>query len=375
MRDRKSDKYFRSFARFLVSLFVVSSSYIIAHAEETLRIGAIFSVSGWGADAGIAELHGVLMAKDAINSSGGVNGKKIEIVAEDTRSELKDTVTAFHKLNSKNVKAILGPNWAEFTEVAGPLANSANIPLITSSGYKAGITTADDYIFTLWPPPSVAARPLGKLITSKHKRIAIFTSDNAYFDGIREAFEKFFAGTNVEMVVGERFPAGVFDYRSSISKLKRSPAEAILCLLLETGEFASFLKQAKELKLDLPIYAANTIPFDNIVKKSPNLAEGVIYFDYKASGGENFDTDYRRRFKQEPGFGSAKAYDSLFLLKEAMERCGESPNQIRECLKSTKLNGVSGAISFDKDGVIKESPDHTFLIQVRNGKFERYEGA
>lgn len=69
---------------------------VLVHAEEPIRIGAIFSMSGYGAD-GIAELNGVLMAQEQINSAGGARGQPLEIIVEDNRSESKTTTSAFYQ--------------------------------------------------------------------------------------------------------------------------------------------------------------------------------------------------------------------------------------------------------------------------------------
>lgn len=145
-------------------------------------------------------------------------------------------------------------------------------------------------------------------------------------------------------------------------------AEGGISLLLESGEFAAFLKQRKTQRLTLPIFAANTIPFDLEVQRDLSLADGVTYFDYITSGTPDFFKRYEERFKSAPGVGSAKAYDAIYLISEAMKKCGVERSQVRECLLKTKLSGVSGSIEFDSQGVLTDLTSNAKLLAVVNGK-------
>ncbi len=349
----------------------------VAHCEEPIRIGAIFSTSGYGAD-GIAELNGALLAQEDINAAGGIGGRKLEILVEDNHSDSHTTSTAFHKLVAINkVPVVIGPNWASFTEIAAPLAEQRKVPLITPSGYRKGMIRTREYAFTLWPPHSVATKPLSDYIAQqKHRKIVALVSPNAYYEGILDAIKEQLGEKGILLDPILRFDAGSLDYRSTISKLKKTKDnEAILALLLDTGEFSSFLKQSKQQGLSLPIYSANIIPFSAAIQKNPSIAEGVIYFDYVIPGTDEFRNRFRARFKQEPNFASAQAYDSVYLVKKAIEKCGAKSEEILTCLKISNHRGVSGQIKFDEGGVIINAAQNTFLMQVQNGKFTKLDAS
>jgi branched-chain amino acid transport system substrate-binding protein len=137
---------------------------------------------------------------------------------------------------------------------------------------------------------------------------------------------------------------------------------------VESGDFATFLRQRLALRISLPLYGANTLPFDKEIQRDLAPAEGLVYFDYFAGGGEDFARKYRERFGSEPGFASAKAYDAVFMIANAMERCGVERHQIRACLHSIDYRGASGRIQFSKAGILEDSTPNTTLFEVRNGK-------
>ncbi|MBN8548974.1 MAG: ABC transporter substrate-binding protein [Deltaproteobacteria bacterium] len=344
------------------------------HAEDPIKIGAVFSLSSWGALGGTQELNGLLMARDEINAAGGISGRPVQLIVEDTQSDLKSTAAAFRKLIDFNsVSAIVGPNWAEFTEVAVPIAESAKVPFVSPSGYKEGLFENKKFSFTLQVPHYISARPLAQAMAQRgYKSIAVLVTDNAYLEGIFDGFRRVLPESDARITSIERVSPSQSDFRSMIAKIKKSNADAVLALLLEGGNLHNFLTQARQLKLSLPIYSANGIPYDDLISKDMAIAEGVVFFDYLVPGGPEFIQAYTKRFGAQPGFASARAYDALYLIKAAIEQCGVQPAQIRECLSTSKYAGRSGTISFDRNGVLQSKEANTFLQQVKNAKAEPF---
>lgn len=124
----------------LMFLYAVNSALSQNHP---IKVGALFSLTGFGASAGNDDLLGVLMAQEEINAAGGIAGNPVRIITEDFRSDLKSTATGFLKLASVDkVAAIIGPNYPEFEEVAIPAADRLNVPtaepaFTAAKGYDA----------------------------------------------------------------------------------------------------------------------------------------------------------------------------------------------------------------------------------------------
>lgn len=352
---------------------IVALVPFIALGEDPIRLGAVFSLSGWGAEGGTAELNGALLAQDDINAAGGIGGRSVKLLVEDNQSDLKSTASAIRKLiNLDKVPAIVGPNWAEFTEIMVPIAESSQIPFVSPSGYKEGLFRGKQFAFTLWPPHTVATRPLVELFKARgFHTIYVLLTENAYLEGIFEAIRQQLKDSDIKIESVARFNQGQSDYRSIIGRVKQANPDAVLALLVENGDLSVFFTQAKQLNLSLPLFTANGIPFDEIIKKNPSIAESVIYFDFFVSGGESFSRRYRERFHREAGFSSAKAYDAVFLLVNAARDCGLKPAQIRSCLAKVDYRGESGDIAFNSDGIIKTNEANTYLLHVRDGKFEK----
>ena len=353
-----------------IPLFFLLAAFRDALSEETIRMGAVFSLSGWGADGGQAELNGALMALEEINNSGGADGKKLELIIEDNNSDLRTTASAYRKLaDVDRVAALVGPNWSEFVEVVAPLARKDNLPVVSPSGFQEGLYKEKSCLFTLWPSHTISVKPLSEYLKTRYSRVAVLLTENAYLEGIFEAAAAQTKDAKLALSPILRFNGGHNDYRSAILKLKGSKADAVLVLLVENGDLSNFLKQARELSLKLPLFTGNGIPFDHSIQQDPEIAEGVIYFDFLVPGSDEFLRRYEARFKRRPGFASAKAYDAVYLLKNAFERCGLERREVCRCLHGSAYKGESSLISFDASGVVRSIEQNTQLMQVKNGRF------
>jgi ABC-type branched-subunit amino acid transport system substrate-binding protein len=224
-------------------------------------------------------------------------------------------------------------------------------------------------VFILWPPPSSATRLLADAIAEGgFKKVSAIISDNTYYKSLFAALRPELEARGIVVADELSFAPGVMDYRSAIVRITKSKSEAVITFLQESGEFASFLRQRKELGFTVPLFGANTIPFDPIVQKNLTLANGFTYFDYITLGTPEFLKRYELRFKGPAGLGSAKAYDGVHLIANAIKDCGFERSQIRECLRKASLRGVSGGIDFDSTGVINDRQVNAKLLVVRDGK-------
>jgi branched-chain amino acid transport system substrate-binding protein len=352
-----------------VFVFLVMPLSISAENQQPIRIGALFSLSGWGAQGGQAELNGAILAVEDSNARNGVGGRPLELVIEDNHSDLRASVTGFKKLAGiQAVPAIIGPNWAEFADVVAPLAAADGVSLITPSGNRNSFLKTDPWVFVLWPAASRATKLLADSIADQGFRsVSVVISENAYYRELLLALRPQLEERGISIVEELSFAPGSMDYRSAIVRLHKNRSQAVVAFLLESGEFAAFLKQRRELKFEAPLFGANTIPFDPIVQKDLSLANGLTYFDFIALGTPDFLKRYQERFKEPAGFASAKAYDAVQLLAKAISECGVERAGVRACLRRARHQGISGIIEFDEQGVIKDLTPNAKLFSVRNG--------
>ncbi len=358
--------------KYILLIFLTLSNLVAQnHDLEPIRLGGIYSLSGFGSVGGQSEVNGALIAIEEINNAGGIGGRRIEFVFEDNQSKSNKTLTAFKKLTSLDkINYLIGPNWAEFAEILAPVANREKVPMITATGWTKALTKGKQYVFTMLPSHFEAISIYAEFIlNAEPKKLAIIHTNNTFYDSITEGIEEYFSFKDQKVWKKFSFDPEEYDYRTIITKLKSENVDALVLFLAEGGVTASFLKQAKELGFPIEkIYAGPAVAYDEIILKDLSIAEGVNYFDYTDPSKKSFREKYKARYKVDSQVGTGKSYDSVFLLKKAIEECGFKAQEVITCLKNIEYNGVSGYIKFKESGDFAGSAKLVDIYRIINGK-------
>lgn len=102
--------------------------------SDKVRVGVFMSLTGDTANFGISSVNGIQMARDEVNAAGGINGKQVELIVEDDRSDASEAATIVTKfVTQSGVHAILGEVASSRSIAAAPIAQNAKIPMLTPS--------------------------------------------------------------------------------------------------------------------------------------------------------------------------------------------------------------------------------------------------
>jgi branched-chain amino acid transport system substrate-binding protein len=115
---------------------------------DKVRIGVLVPLTGDTANFGISSSNAIRMAADEVNKAGGINGKQIELLVQDDRSDPTEAANIATKFVSQDeVHAILGEVGSTRTLAAAPIAQNAKIPMLTPSSTNVEVTRKGNYIF------------------------------------------------------------------------------------------------------------------------------------------------------------------------------------------------------------------------------------
>lgn len=361
--------------RLLALILVLTIPLHLLAEEAPIQLGALFSLTGFGAKAGSGELAAARMAVAEINAHGGVLGRPMELQVEDTQSDLKTTVTAYRRLlANEKLCGVVGPNWNEFTQVVAPIARSEGMPTITPSAYQDDFFTDPVFVFSLWPPLSYATEPLARYIASTGiHSLTVLLSENGYYETLYQSIEQQLSKLGVQVSVS-RFGGGEQSFRAELQGIKqKGDSEGILALIVAGGSLSSFLKQKRDVKLTLPVFAPNNIPYDSVVQENPHLADGIVFFDYIRLGSPTFWANLRRVVADTDEPSAAHAYDAVYLFRDAIEKSGSTKKvALRDMLLKTSRNGETGPLSFDHLGRRAVVSPNTELFVMVDGSVEKW---
>lgn len=330
---------------------------------ETIKIGVNLELSGAVSAYGIQERDGIELAVDKINDEGGILGKQIELVVKDNKSETAEAVSVTASLtNNDKVVAIIGPATSGAAKATIPNLTKAKVPAITPSGTNDEITvvngTVQEYIFRTSYQDSFQGSLLAKYASDnmgKTKGVIIGDNSSDYGKGLTKAFEDEFKGDVVEK---EYFVEGDKDFKAILTKIKDKDFDFIYIPGYYT-EAGLIIKQAREMGIKQPILGADGFSDSKLVDVAG--AENVNDVFYTSHFSENapandtvadFVADFKAKNKDKsPSSFNALAYDSVFMLKTAIENAGEADSEkIKEELANLKeFVGVTGTMTMDEN--------------------------
>ncbi len=327
-------------------------------AEEYVVIGSINPLTGASAFSGQDMKNGEQLAMEEINAAGGVMGKPLKILFEDTESRPKGGMDAVHKLVDVNkVPVILGAYSSGVSLPTGQYTNAQRIIQIAECSSSPEMRKVGPYFFDVCGLDEVIGTELARFaMESGAKRFASITVNNPFGIGIEIWTVKFVEenGGTVEPLVryDERKP----DYRAEIERLFSKNPEAVFFTAYGT-ESKLILKQAYEMGLQPPKgwYADYPTMWNNEV--IPETAEGILGLEVGIGFGryDQFHAAYKKRFGKEPWTTwSGFAYDATWIATLAMNFANSTePDKIREALfhVSKIYHGATGDCTFDQDGM------------------------
>lgn len=346
--------------------------------EEVIKIGTIYQKTGAGADWGEKAEKGIKLAVEKINNEGGIHGKSLEIIYEDSKSNAGDAVTAMNKLvNIDAVKAVLSQQSSVVVSLS-PIANNNKVILIDTGATTSAYISPNDFTFRVSYSASYFAKKISELFNEKETQtMGILYVNNDYGLGMLNAYEKYFKGN---IAAAETFLETDTDFKTQIQKIKEANPEVIV-YAAQVNQAGILLKQIKELGLDQQLYTdIYAIEYPSVLEVADDAAEGVIYVSqlYNTDRTDSTFKEFNDRFLEKYGEISdplsAQAYDGLLVLAYAMNQC-ENPLDT-DCIKDKlyrleNFQGVIGPISFDENGEVQERP--IIVKTVKNGEFVPYE--
>ncbi|MGI6652516.1 MAG: ABC transporter substrate-binding protein [Christensenellales bacterium] len=326
-----------------------------AMAADTIKIGGIGVLTGDNAKYGVAVKEGVDLYVKQVNAAGGLLGKQVEILWEDTQGDPAFAISAYNKLYEQDVVAILGGVLSRETDALANVTAEDGIPQVTPSATAYDVTTDRPNVFrTCFLDPFQGNAIASYMAQAGIKTVAILY-DNAtdYSLGLYEAFKTTAEEKGVEIVATESAAYGDKDYKTQLTTIKNANPGAVF-LPYYGADAAMILAQAKEIGLDVNFYGGDGISdiVDMVTDKS--LLTQLVYPDHFSAESENekareFIKAYEQEYGKLPTISfAATGYDAAVVLLSAIEAAGSTDKQaIVDAIKATDLVAVSGRIVFD----------------------------
>ncbi len=329
---------------------------------EPFRIGVMESLTGPGETYGTVANQAKQLAVDEINAAGGINGRMIELIVEDSKCGAQDAITAYKKLTDVDgVKIILGTSCSGAMLGAAPLAEEDGVIMFSGLATNPDIANAGDYIFRTSMSDAQLGIDTGNLLWADSIRnLATITESTDYAEGVRRTSVEQFNKRGGTVVAEERYASDVTDFRTQLTKMLNANPDAIHLAAQSEFTGGTIVKQARELGYDGPIYS-EVVPIGaTALEIAGDAANGLKAVTADLDPANSKAQEVLKNFREKYDYVTlawylGSAYDDVYITAECLRQTGDDQDAdgFRDCMYDITWSGAIGDnYSFDSDGEV-----------------------
>ena len=352
------------------------------NGNDKVRIGLLMSMTGDTANFGISSSNAIRMAADGVNKTGGINGKQIELLLQDDRSDATEAANIATRFVSQDgVHAIIGEVGSSRTLAAAPIAQNAKIPMLTPSSTNPDVTKKGNYIFRSCFTDSVQGSAIAQFAAKSlnAKRAALMIDRrNDYSTGLEKPITNFYLSLGGQIVITQSYTAGDQDFNAQITSIKGANPDVVF-IPGYYGDVALIAKQARDKGLIVPLVGGDGWDSPSLYQIGGAALDGCYFTNHYSPDDadprvQKFVEDYRNRYGTVPDALAATGYDAALIMFDAIKRANSLDGAaIRNALAATRnFPGVTGTVTFNENRdavkpimVIKIAPGGKFVVQER----------
>ena len=368
-------KTFKLLSLLLVMVMFVSSFSFISCSDDgdAIMIGVLAPLSGSEAYYGNDMLQSYKLACEEINKAGGVLGRKLKLYEADDGCDPTMSVTAASKVISRGVDFVVGgygsgaiiPTMQQFYD--------AKLLLLISCANSTDITKENlNQSFMINSPGTHAVVTLAALCKSLGvKKVALIHQGDSYTKNLSDICESELPKSGFDIATVQLMEKGAPDVSAIVTSIRNSGADFVYwCGYHADG--STVIKQLRSGGYEGVICVGDGSASPELITACGEDGEGVYVtsppYVELAEGGDKFIADYKAKYKMGPGTYATLCYDTIYLLKAAIEKAGTVEMEaVRDAVQNIEYKGLSGTIKFTPD---REPQLSNFMVlQIKNGAF------
>lgn len=331
------------------------------NSDDVIKIGGIGPLTGSYANYGTSVRNGAKIAVDEINAAGGIDGKQIELLFEDSQTDPESAVSAYGKLMDDGMDVSLGGVFSGETASITAAAVADDVLLLTPSGSADKAIEGNDKAFRVCFYDSYQGAAAANYIKDNEMATEVgvlYESDYDYSVGLYEAFVAECEKLDLSIVETQTFTTTTAtDFSTQIDALVASGVKLVF-MPIYAEEASTFLTQAKG-KFASDVYFFGADGLDGIlgkVEQDPSIADNVLMLTPFAADSEEanvkaFVEAYKKAYNATPDQFAADGYDAVYIIKAAIEAAGStSGEELAKTMTTLEYTGVTGSMTWGADG-------------------------
>jgi len=367
----------------LVTTVVLAAGISSASAQSTskdpIKVGILLGLTGTSAGYTLDERRAAEAVTEKVNSAGGINGRKIELVIRDTKTNPTEAArVASQVILDDKVVAILGAGTASETLAFADFAARNQTPIFAPTASQSVTDPSTSYfkwIFRMAPPLSAdAPKLMDKVKADGRKTIAIFVQEDAYGQQASEMMKDYANKNGIKIAEIVSAPISNTDFTTHAIKLRNARPDAVLIAASQTQTASSMLRKLREMGSTAPVYGVSALVSSAILEAAGPAAEGLIAL----SNSNPFDpgplkplVELLKDHGGNRSYGSVCGATAMEAIVQALRTGATTGSEIRDTVEKMgpiKLYAAA-PVEYSETNHDGWGPGTMFFVTVKDGKF------
>ncbi len=341
----------------------------IARAQSSaIKIGHLTPKTGFLGALGDYATQGISLAVDQINAAGGIGGRQLDLMSEDSINPDTGTTKAQRMIERDNVDFLIG-EISSATALAISQVATRNEKLFIAVGPRSDVlrgASCSKYMFCTDIPNTVMVNAVGTAIKGQGlvdgKRFMTLTADYVFGHDLLAAAKKFFDANNATLVTDELVATDVTDFSPFLIKVRQTQPD-VVCLNLAGNQVTNFVKQYAEFGLPFPTVGFNLNTADAWAAGLGNLGgtwPTPWYDTIETDGSQAYVSAFQEKYGRMPENHSWISFVAMHIMAKAMTETGSTQTEeLIEYLES----GASFDLLKYRDGYFRKG-DHQLIQEA-----------
>ena len=373
----KKESLFILIATILFTI-IIAKYYFTTNQEvnEVVEIAAILPLTGEIAVYGKNTQKGIDLAIQKINSGGGINGKMIKVIYEDSKADPSTSVSAINKIiSTTEVQYIIDNSVSSVALAITPVATKNKIVVLSTGSTSPNLSGISPYFFRIWNSDDFEGQIIAQFAVDSLNidDVAVLYMNNDYGIGLKNVFEKEYLRNGGRNISSYAFEQNTKKIDIILQKVNNNQA---LYLVGYTLDNATIIKKLKELGYSGTILGTVTMEDKKVIELCGEAANGIIYpfpsnLILEESNVKIFKESFMQKYGVTPGITADVGYDAVLVFAEALKELDEVNGETLANYFSNDfhLYGASGLIEFDENGDVHKPMT---IKKIDGSKFVNY---
>ncbi len=356
-------------------------------AKDTIKVGAILAVTGPASFLGAPEAKTIKMVIDDVNSKGGINGKKLELILKDSGGSPEKAISfAKQLIEEEKVFAILGPSTSGETMKIKNICEKGKTILMSCAAAEVIVNPLAKYVFKTPQKDSHAARKIFETMKKKGiNKIGVISGNTGFGNAGKGQLAKIAPEFGIKILISEVYDKRATDLTGVLTKVKAKGVQAVVNWSIVPAQ-SIVAKNMKQLNMNIPLFQSHGFGNIKYAKEAGEAGNGIIFpcgrllvADSLPDSNKQkalllkYKKDYESQFKEDVSTFGGHAFDAITILVEGIKVGGNDKEKVRDAIENLRnFAGTGGIFNFSDKDHNGLDIDSFAVLTVKDGKFVQY---